>query len=122
MVWAGITIGGRSDLHIIWNGILTAQRYANEILRSHIVLHIVAIGDSILLMQCNVRTHLMENFLEDETIQRMHWPAYSSDLNLIQHAWNHLDDALSEITTFAYCPGREDFTPWRLEQYSSKSH
>ncbi|GFV38497.1 hypothetical protein TNCV_3490861 [Trichonephila clavipes] len=32
MVWAGIYIDGLSDLHIIRNGNLVAQRYADEIL------------------------------------------------------------------------------------------
>ncbi|GFV16781.1 hypothetical protein TNCV_4042911 [Trichonephila clavipes] len=32
MVWGGISIGGRTDLHIIQNGTLTGRRYADEIL------------------------------------------------------------------------------------------
>ncbi|GFU90122.1 hypothetical protein TNCV_2464641 [Trichonephila clavipes] len=31
---------------------------------------------------------LVENFLEAEIIQRMEWLTCSSDLNLIQHAWD----------------------------------
>ncbi|GFX45379.1 hypothetical protein TNCV_1026391 [Trichonephila clavipes] len=33
MVRAGINLRGRTDLHIIQNGNMTAQRYANEIVR-----------------------------------------------------------------------------------------
>ena len=32
MIWAGISMQGKTDLHIIENGILTAVRYVNEIL------------------------------------------------------------------------------------------
>ncbi|GFW39422.1 transposable element Tcb2 transposase [Trichonephila clavipes] len=31
MVWGGISIGGRTDLHIIRKGTLTGRRYADEI-------------------------------------------------------------------------------------------
>ncbi|GFX99699.1 transposable element Tcb2 transposase [Trichonephila clavipes] len=51
MVWVGISIGGRNDLHIILNSDLTAQRYTDGILRSHIVYYAAAIGDFVLLMQ-----------------------------------------------------------------------
>ncbi|GFV08260.1 DDE_3 domain-containing protein [Trichonephila clavipes] len=87
MVWAGISIFGRTDLHIIWNSNLTAQRYANEILRPHIVPYDAIVRDSYLFMQDNARNHsvhLVENFLEVETIQRMEQPACSPDLNFIQ--------------------------------------
>ncbi|GFX34192.1 transposable element Tcb2 transposase [Trichonephila clavipes] len=74
MVWGGISIGGRTDLHIIWNGTLTGRRYADEILRPHVIPYTGAIGDSIVFQDDNARPHrarLVENMLEAETIQRM---------------------------------------------------
>ncbi|GFT66339.1 transposable element Tcb1 transposase [Trichonephila clavipes] len=84
MVWGGISIGGRTDLHIIRNGTLTGRRNADEILRPHVIPYAGAIGDSFVFQDDNARPHrarLVENMLEAETIQRMEWPACSPDLS-----------------------------------------
>ncbi|GFS54441.1 transposable element Tcb2 transposase [Trichonephila clavipes] len=76
MVWGGINIGGPTDLHIIRNGTLTGRRYADEILRTHVIHYDGAIGDSFVFQDDNARphrAHLVENMLEAETIQRMEW-------------------------------------------------
>ncbi|GFW96134.1 transposable element Tcb2 transposase [Trichonephila clavipes] len=67
MVWGGISIGGRTDLHIIRNGTLTGRRYADEILRPHVIPYAGAIGNSFVFQDDNARPHrarLVENMLE----------------------------------------------------------
>ncbi|GFU76974.1 transposable element Tcb2 transposase [Trichonephila clavipes] len=70
MVWAGIRIGGGTDLYTNRKGNSMAQSYADEILRYHVVSYAPAIDDSFYLIQDNARLHttnLEKNFLETET-------------------------------------------------------
>ncbi|GFT50362.1 transposable element Tcb2 transposase [Trichonephila clavipes] len=89
LVNGGISIDVCTDLYIIRDGPLTARRYRDEILRPIVVPYAVAIGDDFILMGDNCRTHranLVEDFLFEEGIVRMEWPACSPDMNPIEHA------------------------------------
>ncbi|GFX31819.1 transposable element Tcb1 transposase [Trichonephila clavipes] len=93
LVYGGISIDGRIDLYIIRDGPLTARRYRDEILRPIVVPYAAAIGDDFILMDYNSRPHranLVEDFLFEEGIVRMEWPACSSDMNPIEHVWDAL--------------------------------
>ncbi|GFX08857.1 transposable element Tcb2 transposase [Trichonephila clavipes] len=97
MVWGGISVGGRTDLHIIRNGTLMGRRYADELLRPYVIPYAVAIGDSFVFQDDNSRPHrarLVENMLEAEIIQRREWPACSPDLNQSSMFGTCSDDAL----------------------------
>ncbi|GFT25360.1 transposable element Tcb2 transposase [Trichonephila clavipes] len=93
LVYGGISIDGRTDLYIIRDGPLTARRYREEILRPIVVPYAAAIGDDFILMDDNCRPHranLVEDFLFEEGIVRMEWPACSPDMNPINHVWDAL--------------------------------
>ncbi|GFV58604.1 transposable element Tc1 transposase [Trichonephila clavipes] len=93
LVYSGISIDGRTDLYIIRDGPLTARRYRDEIFRPIVVSYAEAIADYFILMDDNCRPHrayLVEDFLFEERIVRMEWPACFPDMNPIEHAWDAL--------------------------------
>ena len=45
MAWGGISLDGQADLVIIERGTLTARRYIDEILNTHVRFYAGAIGD-----------------------------------------------------------------------------
>ena len=49
-------------------------------------------------MDDNARPHracVVNEYLQNETIERMEWPACSPDLNPIEHAWDMLQSAVA---------------------------
>ncbi|GFV49480.1 transposable element Tcb2 transposase [Trichonephila clavipes] len=93
LVYAGISIDEGTGLYIFRDGPLTARRYRDEILRPIVVPCAAAIGDDFILMDDNCRPHranLVEDFLFEEGIVQMEWPAYSLDMNPIEHVWDAL--------------------------------
>ncbi|GFW42642.1 transposable element Tcb2 transposase [Trichonephila clavipes] len=90
LVYGGISIDGRTDLYIIRDGPLTARRYRDEILRPIVDLlyYAATIRDDFILMDDNCRPHranLVEDFLFEEGIVRMEWPACFPDMDPIEH-------------------------------------
>ncbi|KFM74528.1 Transposable element Tc3 transposase, partial [Stegodyphus mimosarum] len=87
MVWAGMMMDGRTDLHFFGTGSVTGQRYRDEVLEPYVRLFQGAVGPDFIFMDDNAPCHravLVEDFLETENIQRMSWPANSPDLNPIE--------------------------------------
>ncbi|GFX81564.1 transposable element Tcb2 transposase [Trichonephila clavipes] len=85
LVWGGIILGSRTDLHV-QSVTMTGHIYRDVILEQHTRLFRGAMGAEFLFMDDNARPHSTNNVdecLQSEDITRMDWPAYSPDLNSI---------------------------------------
>ncbi|GFW04583.1 transposable element Tc3 transposase [Trichonephila clavipes] len=101
LVWGGIMLGSRTDLHIFDTGSVNGTRYCNEILLPYVRLFRGAMGLQFLFMDDNApchRTVAAEQLLESKDIERMNWPARSPDLNPIEHVWDFLGRRLAART------------------------
>uniref|UniRef100_A0A8C8HEY5 Carbohydrate sulfotransferase n=1 Tax=Oncorhynchus tshawytscha TaxID=74940 RepID=A0A8C8HEY5_ONCTS len=97
MVWGGISLGGRTALRVLARGSLTAIRYRDEILRPLVRPYAGAVGPGFLLMQDNARPHVAgvcQQFLQEEGIDAMGWPARSADLNPI---WDIMSRSIHHV-------------------------
>ncbi|GFX98335.1 transposable element Tc1 transposase [Trichonephila clavipes] len=101
LVWGGIMLGSRIDLHIFDAGSVNGTRYCNEILLPYLHLFRGAMGLQFLFMDDNAPCHrsaAAKQLLESEDIERMDWPARSPDLNPIEHVWDFLGRRLAART------------------------
>ncbi|GFU71590.1 transposable element Tcb1 transposase [Trichonephila clavipes] len=74
MVWAGISLGYRTDLHIFKRGSVMAVRYRDEVLEPIVRLYTAAVGPTFVLMDDNALPHradIADDYLESEGIARM---------------------------------------------------
>ncbi|GBM45175.1 hypothetical protein AVEN_49773-1, partial [Araneus ventricosus] len=92
-IWSGISLGGRTDLQVFPRGTVNAQAYRDGILDAYVLPYSGALGDDLLLQDDESRLHIariVDDYLQNETIQLMEWPARLPDLNPNEHFWDAL--------------------------------
>ncbi|GFT66846.1 transposable element Tcb1 transposase [Trichonephila clavipes] len=87
LVWGGIILCSRTDLHV-QSSSMTGRVYRDVFLEQHVHLFRGVMGTEFRLMDDNARPHranIVDECFQSEDITRMDWPAYSPDLNPIEH-------------------------------------
>lgn len=93
IVWAEISFGNHTDLHVFHVRTLIGVRYRDKVLDPYARPYAGAIGNDFVLMDDNARNHrtvVVKVYLEGHGLERMKWLSHSPDLNPIIQFWNNL--------------------------------
>jgi hypothetical protein len=92
MVWAGICHDGRTQLKIV-QGTLSAVKYRDDILGLIVLPFLQQRNFDHVFQHDNIRCHVVcvcQDFLNQNHIRVLPWPALSPDLSPIEHLWDEL--------------------------------
>ena len=93
MVWAGVCYQGKTPLHIVHDS-MTALKYRDDVLRPIAIPYgQEALGANFRYLDDNARPHrarIVREFMEQQPVQWMPFPAKSPDCNAIEHIWDVL--------------------------------
>jgi hypothetical protein len=115
-VWGSFSLNCKLDLYVL-DGTLTGQKYRDQTLCPLVVPHFDCdpLTSRPILMDANVRPHracIVQNYLQQEAIKLLPWPAMSPDMNPVEHLWNYLGRKVN-----AHTPKCQYFRNWRLFWY-----
>ncbi|GFW76358.1 transposable element Tc3 transposase [Trichonephila clavipes] len=105
LVWGGIILGSRTNLHV-QSVTMTGHIYRDVILEQLVRLFRGPMGSEFLFTHDNARPHranIVDECLQSEDITRMDWPAYSPDLNPIEHVWDMLGRRIAARQPLSTC-------------------
>ncbi|GFV24352.1 transposable element Tcb2 transposase [Trichonephila clavipes] len=80
LVWAGISLGGHTDLHVFHGGTVAGLRYRDEILDPYVRTYAAAIGNDFLLMDDNARPQRAQ--IVEEYLRITIWNEWNSQLSI----------------------------------------
>lgn len=87
MVWGGVTMRGRTDLHMC-HGRVTGVYYCDNIITPLVLPFALRHGAGFIYEDDNARAHhacVVLDHLQRHQIQTLPWPAMSPDLSPIEH-------------------------------------
>ena len=85
---------------VIVDGSLTALLYRDNILEPVVLLFLQQYGQNVIFQQDNARPHaarVVSDFLEQNDVNVLPWPAVSPDLSPIEHVWDEMDRRLRRL-------------------------
>ena len=115
----GVTVLGcfslncKLDLYVL-DGTLTGQQYRDHILCPLVVPHFKChpLTSRQIQIDANAKPHrtcIVQNYMQQEAIELLPWPAMSPDMNPVEHLWNYLGRKVNART-----PKCQYFRNWGL--------
>ena len=98
-------------------GTLTGERYIQYVLQPVVMPHFDnhPLTTRPLYIDDNARSHCasaVTDYLQQEAVPTLPWPARSPDLNLLEHIWDMIGRRLQTL----------DLTPQKLQQMEAAQH